>query len=116
MADLNRPREAISASANDSLPPDRPPPVAARFGGVHLCALGNSAGARSSIASRRERCSHWRCAMGDRGRKKDKDKNQRQRTEKHDQKTQVRLDKAKPSVSSPVKGAAVRSTTGSRPA
>jgi len=44
--------------------------------------------------------------MGDRGRKKDKDKNQRQQSEKREQKLQVRLDKAKPSVSSPVQKAA----------
>jgi hypothetical protein len=48
--------------------------------------------------------------MGDRGRKKDKDKNQRQQSEKRDQKLQVRLDKAKPSVN-PSAGAATRSTT-----
>jgi hypothetical protein len=47
--------------------------------------------------------------MGDRGRKKDKDKNQRQQSEKRDQKAQVRLDKAKPSLSSPSTGAAGRS-------
>jgi hypothetical protein len=39
--------------------------------------------------------------MGDRGRKKDKDKNQRQQSERREQKQQVRLDKAKPSLSSP---------------
>jgi hypothetical protein len=49
--------------------------------------------------------------MGDRGRKKDKDKNQRQQSEKRDQKAQVRLDKSKPALSSSATGAAVRSTT-----
>ena len=53
--------------------------------------------------------------MGDRLRKKDKDKNQRQRSEKRDQKARVRLDKAKPSVSSRVTGATGR-TTASGPA
>jgi hypothetical protein len=47
--------------------------------------------------------------MGDRGRKKDKDKNQRQQSEKREQKAQVRLDKAKPSVTASSTGAAVRS-------
>jgi len=54
--------------------------------------------------------------MGDRLRKKDKDKNQRQRSEKRDQKARVRLDKAKPSVSSPLAGATGRTMTGSGPA
>ena len=54
--------------------------------------------------------------MGDRLRKEDKDKNQRQRSEKRDQKARVRLDKAKPSVSSPLTGATGRTTTASGPA
>ena len=53
------------------------------------------------------RCSLWRGAMGDRAGKKDKDKNQRQQSEKREQKAQVRLGKSK----TPSTGGAVRTPT-----